>query len=294
MSDKRVTYISASQIEMFLGCPMCFKRIYVGKADREPPSIYLAWGGAMHEALEYNYRQKITSKKDLPVDEVVEYFENSFTRQLKTCPAEEWKMAGLLQMQGEEMVRLYMSTQAPDIQPVSVEHEFMLDLGEGLVINGFIDLIDDRGFIHDYKTCSKSTLEKWSQSYVDRMVQLTMYSIAYRKDFKKPEAGLCIDLLKRLKTGPQIGKLVTTRTEAQHLNLIQLMLVMNYMTQNDLWYAHPYTCGNRCEWHHGQPVIQPLEGAQNSPKQSDSVTDAANAVRGNAGHVDPVDLPSIS
>lgn len=287
MSDKRVSYISASQIEMFLGCPMCYKRIYVNKAEREPPSIYLAWGGAIHEAFEYNYAQKIASRKDLPVDEVVEYFENAFTKQLKGVPADDWKRAGLMQMQGEEMVREYMRTQAPNIQPVAVEHKFMLDLGEGLIINGFIDLIDENGIIHDYKTCSKSTAEKWSQAYVDRMVQLTMYSIAYRKDFKKAENGLCIDVLKRLKSGPRIESIHTTRTEAQTLNLVQLMLVMNYMTQNDLWYAHPYTCGNHCEWHMGEPVFQPQEGASESPELSSSVTLAEDAVRGTQGQETP-------
>lgn len=113
---------------------------------------------------------------------------------------------------GELVLNKYMEEIAPTIQPLAVELEFELKLTKyPITIKGFIDLIDDTETIRDYKTVSKSTLRNWTQQAVNKNLQLTMYSAAYRKIYNKTEKQLAIDLLPRV-SNPQFKSITTTRT----------------------------------------------------------------------------------
>lgn len=67
-------YISASQISIFLDCPLKYKKIYSEDVVKMPPNLYILFGSAIHHALEINYKQKITSRTDIPVLDAIGYF----------------------------------------------------------------------------------------------------------------------------------------------------------------------------------------------------------------------------
>lgn len=71
-------YISATQISHFLDCPLKYKIIYSGEVQRLPPNLYILYGSAIHHALEINYKQKVTSRVDLPLNVAIELFVNFF------------------------------------------------------------------------------------------------------------------------------------------------------------------------------------------------------------------------
>lgn len=78
----------------------------------------------------------------------------------------------------------------------------------------------------------------WTQAYVDRMHQLTIYDLAYRKTYKKAPEYLGIDALKRLKEGPAISRIRTQRSNLQILALAQLMQRMKDFQKYDMWYPN--------------------------------------------------------
>jgi PD-(D/E)XK nuclease superfamily len=71
-------YISASQINTFLQCPLKYKIQYSGDVVRLPPNLYIMFGTAIHHVLEENYRQKISSRVDLPIRWALQEFNDFY------------------------------------------------------------------------------------------------------------------------------------------------------------------------------------------------------------------------
>ena len=69
--------LSPSQVNTFLSCPAKWYFRY-GLGLREPPTDTLAPGTPFHSVLAANFRQKIETKQDLPVEELEESFGEVF------------------------------------------------------------------------------------------------------------------------------------------------------------------------------------------------------------------------
>ena len=62
---------SVSQINTYLSCPKKYKYAYVDEGiNIMTDSAAKSLGLALHKAQEFNYHQKIKSKKDLPLEEI--------------------------------------------------------------------------------------------------------------------------------------------------------------------------------------------------------------------------------
>lgn len=239
-------YISATQITAFLECPLKYRTIYSGEVTRVPPNLYILYGSAIHHALETNYRQKITTRKDLPTREVIEIFSKYYVEEADKALwfwVDAMTLRGLI-FQGELMLAQYMDEMAPWIQPLLVEEKFeiRLDTYDDVVIYWFFDVVTEDGIIIDHKTAWESTAKQWTQAYVDRMHQLTIYDLAYRKMFKKEPDHLRIDVLKRLKKWPEFQTIVTSRSAVQIFSLAQLMQKIKDAQKYDLFYPNYNHC----------------------------------------------------
>ena len=220
---------------------------YLDKLDPFKGNVYTAHGKALHAALEHNYRQKITSRIDLPASELVPVFNASFDKELKAIGESMTDAVENMRLQGEEMLYEYLKQIAPFIQPSHVEMKFQIDLQSiGVTILGFLDLITEDEIIVDHKTVGTSTWQTWSKCYVDNLVQLTVYSLAYRKLFNKAERGVRIDLLKRLKGGTTFSQIESRRTDGDVMVLINLIKQMKSIVENDLRYPNLNHCRD-CE-----------------------------------------------
>ena len=134
-------YISASQVSWFLKCPLAYKHQYIDDiGDKFKGNIYTAFGSAIHAALEYNFKQKITSKKDLPINDVLKKFGTEFEKEVDKLPYSDG--AENLFLDGSDMILEYMQQKAPGYQPIAVEKKFKIELKSiGVTILGYIDLI---------------------------------------------------------------------------------------------------------------------------------------------------------
>jgi CRISPR/Cas system-associated exonuclease Cas4 (RecB family) len=226
--DKRVDYLSISQLKQFLYCPVAYFKIYYEGAEQMPPNIYMIYGIAIHEALALNFRQKIESKNDLSADILKSEFNSVVERE---CTKHNLQMPIDMLTDGYFALDYYMEHVAPKIQPIKVEENFKIKLKNyPITIMGYIDLIEEKGLVIDHKSAGKSWRRTWNQPIVNKDIQLTLYAVAYRKLFKKRELGVGIDILPRDKQIPY-HRIITTRTDAQIKELLELMTNMEKICQ---------------------------------------------------------------
>lgn len=243
MAEKNVDYISSSQIDTFLFCPLQYKYIYYGECERTPGNIYTLYGDAMHQALAFNYTQKIKSKKDLPYKDVVAKFNEVYDKGVKSGEIDLMR-ADIKSMRivAENVIFSYMKEVAPTIMPAAVELPFTIKLKNyNVVFHGFIDVVTVDDIIIDHKTAGATTYKDWTQAKVDNDNQFTVYTVAFRKLFKRKERAIRIDVIPR-ESKPKFKHLYSTRDDIQLQKLFNLAEKMNELGKQDLFYPNIDNC----------------------------------------------------
>lgn len=246
-------HLSYTQLNMLLRCGEQYRRRYL-EGERVPPGSAGALGKSFHLAQESNYRQKITSKRDLPVKAVTAAFSDAFDVESKDVlwtPEEAEagiaKVKGELKDEGVKLVEVYHTEVAPAVQPESCEEIIPVALdGFPYDLKCVVDLVDDKQIVHDSKTRARSpTAEE-----ADKSMQLTAYALAYRVSRKEQERGLQLDVAVRNKT-PKIVTLPTKRTNEQIGRFLETMARAATAIQGGVflpapegaWYCSPKFCG---------------------------------------------------
>ncbi|MCK4856965.1 MAG: PD-(D/E)XK nuclease family protein [candidate division Zixibacteria bacterium] len=195
----------------FLQCTRKHRYQYVDKIKTMSTGA-LVLGNHFHKGLELNYAQKIRTEKDLPVEKITDYFRKTFGRAINADnvqldPTET--VEGLTEL-GCRMLETHHKFIAHTVQPLFVEKNFRCSLGEGFPfdLTGRWDLIDIGYVIVDNKTYGRPPKQEW----LDRDLQMSVYSLAFRLTFGEIEAGLRIDAVTKAKT-PRVLRLYTHRTD---------------------------------------------------------------------------------
>lgn len=159
--DGYIQHFSPSSLRLLKVCPEAYRQRYIlGRKERPGESLTL--GSAVHKALEFNFSQKISSHEDLPVTQVVEFFND------KGWPDAVEKDGGETEIRwdskpevargdGTRMTHAYHLAVAPRIQPVAVERrvDFVVP-GVPIPFMGFIDVEEEANQI-DVKTGKQVT-----------------------------------------------------------------------------------------------------------------------------------------
>jgi putative RecB family exonuclease len=231
-------HLSVTQLKMFLRCPLQYEFRYI-KHLKVPPSGALTLGKAIHSVLEKNYRQKIKTKQNLPVEHWKDLFSDTWEKNAKETIFKEDEKPGTMKDDGIKLLQTYHNNIAPKIQPVGVEKEFLIEL-EHLKhpILGYIDLIDDKGYIIDHKVSKRS----WPKGKEHTDLQLTAYSLAYKQLEGKKEKGLRFDVMVRNKE-PKIQQLSTKRNQQDINRFKKLIVYVSCSIENSIFYPNEnYMC----------------------------------------------------
>lgn len=164
-------HISASQLNLWLRCPKAFEFRYM-LGMKTPPSGALARGSACHKAWEADHRNKMITKQNLPMEEILDVYSLSFESSA-TGADFKGEDRGAMKDQGVAMTKIYHEEVSRNIQPVAVEEEFAIKIGDHKVI-GFIDVETDAGEIRDAKTAAR----RKSNIPMDHQLQMAIYSRA--------------------------------------------------------------------------------------------------------------------
>jgi len=193
---------------MYLRCPLQYYFRYVCDM-KVPPTGNLTLGRTVHSTLEDNYRQKIQTHEDLSLSDMTDRFSDHWEREAQLTLFGEDQKPGTLKDQGIQLLQPYHKEIAPNVQPVEVERQFLVDTGATeLPLMGYIDLIDDQRTIVDHKTTKRS----FAQDAAEKDLQLTAYSMAYRTLYGENESAVRLDVLVRTKE-PKVQQLAATRTQ---------------------------------------------------------------------------------
>lgn len=186
MSTTAKPHLSHSQINEYCMCPEAYRRHRIEK-HRVAGGIPAARGKGVHGGAEVNMRQKIESGVDLPTSEIIDAavaaFDEAIGEGLSLTDEEE--STGLSLVTGRarddvaDMALVHAQEQAPEYQPVLVEHEVRIELPNSpRDLIAIIDLADNLDRVTDFKTSSRAK----SQADADNSLQLTIYAAAFHAE----------------------------------------------------------------------------------------------------------------
>jgi len=212
---KKKQHLSATQLDMFSRCPEAYRRRYI-EGEIIPPGFAMLRGTGVHRGAETNFKQKIESHEDLPVDDIVsaaaEGFESAVAGGYTLEVADEGR--NVKDVIGEnldavvDMATCHATEQAPDYQPVTCEQWVRIELpkhSHDLV--GIIDLTDDENRVVDFKTSGR----KKSQSDADHSTQLTIYAAAHKRETGEDASEVRLDTIVKTKTKTSRDVVSSTR-----------------------------------------------------------------------------------
>jgi len=163
-----------------------------------PPGIAARRGSSVHKAADLNHSQKITSKKDLPLNDLREAAWETFQGYIRPGNffLSKDKLGDKIQIIKEAetqtlgAVELYHKEVAPLIEPTMSEQKFEVDIGLPLPLAGRIDA-DDKGTIVQDLKCMVTKNQHWA----DRQIQPTVYHLGYQELTGRWPEHLRYDLL---------------------------------------------------------------------------------------------------
>jgi len=183
-TDSEKPHISNTQIDMYCRCPAQWEFRYV-KGEIVPPGIALLQGTGYHRGAETNFRQKIDSHLDLPANQIVDAAVAAFDAETAGgyTLSEDEATIGPAKVLGEardkvaQIAAVHASEQAPDYQPVAVEHRQLIVFPNATHdLLTVTDLRDDVGRVTDFKTAGK----KKPEASIHCDLQLTIYAAAFK------------------------------------------------------------------------------------------------------------------
>jgi hypothetical protein len=201
---------------------------------RLPPKAAITVGIAFDFASSTNFQQKIESKTDLPVGDVLDAFSTSFD---KAAPQTDWdgEDPGKQKDLGAKMAKVFHEKGAPGIQPVSVQESFRIETDAGYALGGTFDVIQEGHIIRDQKT-SKA---EYSEDAVQSEIQPAVYSFAYAAVHgAKPQ--FAYDVVTKHVKEPRYQEVRGQVTETQTEQLFDAIGIMHeQVRRGEFQYAPP-------------------------------------------------------
>jgi len=183
-------HVSPSQLKTFMQCQgRWFFRYHPDFMLKIPPNAFMAQGTSVHKAQEVNYRQKIKTYKDLPVDDVLDVCHDTF-KELASSTDWQGKSPDQFLYQSLQLAELYHTVVAPNVQPVAVEEGFETVVYDVLLV-GYIDVVQEGGIVRDTKTTAKRPKDTVFQE----SLQVIAYDLGHKVMFGQPPQKLVLDYL---------------------------------------------------------------------------------------------------
>lgn len=193
MSEIKMPEYHQSSIAMFLKCPRQYMYRYMMNMVM-PPKAALTLGRAFDKGVNANLIQKITTRKDAPLELLVDTFSDEFEKESKTTIWEDEKPGDQKDL-GVKMLGVYHKEAAPKIQPKTVQDAFRIETDKGYALGGTLDLTDESDFIRDTKTSKAS----YQEDAVSDSLQATMYDFAHEVKTGVKAKGFAFDVVTKTK-----------------------------------------------------------------------------------------------
>jgi CRISPR/Cas system-associated exonuclease Cas4 (RecB family) len=173
--------ISASKIKTFKMCPRKYKHRYID-GIKDDSNISAVWGKSLHTAIQMKY---LHNRNPIIVfqDEMIREFDHHNTNNIELRGEEYYNK--FIKLGKDILSKLDWSLLVPMVyeDKMLLEQYFIFPFPfENPIcqIEGYIDLIDQRGYVVDHK----SGKEKPTEKMLNNDVQFIIYYWAYLQEFK--------------------------------------------------------------------------------------------------------------
>ena len=182
--------LSPSQASTYLACPAkWYFRYLIGLS--EPTTGALALGKAFHGTLARNFRQKMSTGRDMETQELREVFAEEWSSAIAEAALRDDEDGDEIAATGQILVAAYLAEAAGSLQPHAVEQTVQGEIA-GVNVRGIVDLLDADGRVLDFKTASKRP----NGISAEHSLQLTTYAM-----ITPGASGLCrLDTVTKTKT----------------------------------------------------------------------------------------------
>ncbi len=249
MSEEKPKHISYTQMNMYRKCPRQWEYRYI-KGLKRPPGGAMIVGGASHEGIEEDMREKRKTGRNLRSSQVVDAFLASFDRKVDTEGEIVWdekEPEPVAKDRGAAALEYYHRQRAFELDPILIEQKFEMTFGE-YTVRGVIDLGETDGSLVDFKTGSR----KRPASIIHQDQQLILYQMA-----KPDTTEIRMEVMLRYKTKEDFQVLArkpATQTEIKIVkeDLIDTTNAMKrgrcFRTDPTNWWCSEKWCGyyDRC------------------------------------------------
>ena len=172
-------------------------------------------GKATHATVRENYAQKCETHIDLPLSGVMAVYKDAWVAEEKETEFRKDEDRAELRAMGAKLVTKYIEAVAPLIEPAKVEYK-VEGVIAGVLVKGYIDLLDVHGRIIDLKTAKTSPPKGKIRS--DYRFQVATYAAIEPKATGEAELHTVVKLAREIKIVPQSF----TVTDADRLSLEKL------------------------------------------------------------------------
>ncbi len=202
MPKHEIDHLSSSQIVLYILCSLKYRFQYVDKIPRTFKSSGLVFGSVMHSALDWFHKQR-KQKRDVSLDHLhkilrADWFCQTCEEEIRYKDGEDEQKLILM---AREMLSFYYHSPLNGV--AESEFPFRIHLVNpntkealSVPLEGYIDLIETNDIITEFKNTAKAI----NLDSLDDMLQLTIYSYAYRMVFgKEPRMLKVINFVKTRK-----------------------------------------------------------------------------------------------
>ncbi len=238
-------HLSYSSISTFIKCPELWYRKYI-LGEREEPQEALIIGKAFHLCMEENFTHKLAHGADLSRQAVEGVFKEAFHQTASNDGLDKDK-TNEIEPLAWKLVEQYHREIASFIIPSAVERKLEINLpGKHIKkLIGYVDLINDKGVVIDYKAAAWP----WPDAQVTQSLQPTVYGLMLGKPTLNFEYHMVIksDGIRKEKFGDGIVIKSTFRRQKDFdwlVNMIQKMI--NLLESDDFYSRIVPNPGNQC------------------------------------------------
>lgn len=250
--------VSPSQLRTWKDCPQEWHYSYVDGLRLKKQSRYFDIGSYTHELFHvlYQYFKAFPNAKP-GSDEVIEMMRHRINQDMDEMDLDNIDIMSVVW----PLVQKYVSYQSPridvGIEIIGVEREFKVNIGEGLVLHGFIDLVyrDRAGRIRvrDHKTGAQAN--SWSAQKVKMDEQLLSYSLGMEIELGEPVHDVEINFAltaqtKKPKPNSEVFQLYRHTHNENVMRVFRENLLTMYRSMvNDLPYRNLSSRCGSCRFH---------------------------------------------
>lgn len=241
--------LSASQLSTWLACGRKYAFRYAYRLPPEHRPAALAFGSAVHSALEVLHLARLDGEATTDPTRFVRIFRADWQVEVDTkLSFKEGDSAEHLKALGEQLVAAYMQWLG-DRPIVAAEQPFEIDLvdpetGEvsGERMRGYFDVIFPNDIVVEVKTAAR----RFDEGTLARKLQFSAYAYAWRLMYGRDPTVLVVSLLKQKR--PDVVESVALRTKEDDAFFFHLALEVADAIDHGCFPPNPgFMCGD-CEY----------------------------------------------